>query len=103
MNKCVLQVVMWVIAPAMINRGLTTTVMTVSLVLFLLQYIPKIYHSVHFLRRLQDLLGYIFGTIWWGIALNLIAYFVASHVSSYDPTYVLQIGLIYIMSCIFLD
>nr|CAD1841179.1 unnamed protein product [Ananas comosus var. bracteatus] len=24
-------------------------------------------------------LGYIFGTIWWGIALNLMAYFVASH------------------------
>lgn len=30
---------------------------------------------------MQNFSGYIFGTVWWGIALNLIAYFVASHVS----------------------
>ncbi|URE41406.1 cyclic nucleotide-gated ion channel [Musa troglodytarum] len=42
-------------------------------------YLPKVCHSVCFLRRLQNSLGYIFGNIWGGIALNLIAYFVASH------------------------
>ncbi|KHN28017.1 Cyclic nucleotide-gated ion channel 4 [Glycine soja] len=47
--------------------------------MFLFQYLPKIYHSVCLLRRMQDLSGYISGTVWWGIALNLIAYFVASH------------------------
>ncbi|RWW25785.1 hypothetical protein GW17_00009850 [Ensete ventricosum] len=73
------QVVMWIVAPALIRRGMTTTVMTVFLIVFLLQYLPKIYHAFCFLRRLQNLLGYIFGTIWGGIALNLIAYFVASH------------------------
>lgn len=30
---------------------------------------------------MQKVTGYIFGTIWWGFALNLIAYFIASHVA----------------------
>lgn len=68
-------------APALIREGsTTTTVMTVFLIMFLFQYLPKIYHSVRFLRRMHNFSAYIFGTIWWGIALNLIAYFVASHV-----------------------
>ncbi|XP_008812641.2 cyclic nucleotide-gated ion channel 4 [Phoenix dactylifera] len=75
----VMQVVMWVAAPALIRKGSITSVMTVLLIMFLFEYLPKIYHSVCFLRRMQNFSGYIFGTIWWGIALNLIAYFVASH------------------------
>nr|CAB3464798.1 unnamed protein product [Digitaria exilis] len=75
----VMQVVVWVAAPAMIRAGLTTPVMTVLLVAFLLEYLPKIYHAVRFLRRMQGHSGYVFGTIWWGIALNLMAYFVAAH------------------------
>ncbi|KAJ0966022.1 hypothetical protein J5N97_027160 [Dioscorea zingiberensis] len=75
----VMQVVLWVAIPALIRNGSTTTVMTVFLIMFLFHYLPKIYHSVCFLRRMQNFSGYIFGTIWWGIALNLIAYFVASH------------------------
>lgn len=34
---------------------------------------------------MQKVTGYIFGTIWWGFALNLIAYFIASHVSISSP------------------
>ncbi|XP_039130747.1 cyclic nucleotide-gated ion channel 4 isoform X2 [Dioscorea cayenensis subsp. rotundata] len=75
----VMQIVLWVAIPALIRKGSTTTVMTVFLIMFLVHYLPKIYHSVCFLRRMQNFSGYIFGTIWWGIALNLIAYFVASH------------------------
>ncbi|CAD6333315.1 unnamed protein product [Miscanthus lutarioriparius] len=75
----VMQVVVWVAAPAMIRAGLTTPVMTVLLVSFLLGYLPKIYHAARLLRRMQRQSGYIFGTIWWGIALNLMAYFVAAH------------------------
>lgn len=67
----------------MLCQGMTSTVMTVFLISFLSQYLPKVYHSVCFLRRLQNSLGYIFGNIWGGIALNLIAYFVASHVSMF--------------------
>ncbi|KAI0529635.1 hypothetical protein KFK09_002189 [Dendrobium nobile] len=73
------QVVLWVAVPALIEQGSTMWVMTIFLIMFLFQYLPKIYHSVSFLRRLQNSSGYIFGTIWWGIALNLIAYFIASH------------------------
>jgi hypothetical protein len=76
------QVVTWVGIPAMIRAGATTSVMTVLMVAFLFEYLPKIYHSVRFLRRMQNVSGYIFGTIWWGIALNLMAYFVAAHVRS---------------------
>ncbi|XP_072951898.1 cyclic nucleotide-gated ion channel 4-like [Typha angustifolia] len=73
------QVVLWVAAPALIRRGSTIAVMTIFLIMFLIQYLPKIYHSICFLRRLQNSSGYIFGTIWWGITLNLIAYFVGAH------------------------
>lgn len=73
------QVVLWVVIPSLLEKGSTTEVMTVFLIMFLFQYLPKIYHSVRLLRRMQNLSGYIFGTVWWGIALNLIAYFVASH------------------------
>ncbi|KAM0838676.1 hypothetical protein ACQ4PT_060837 [Festuca glaucescens] len=75
----VMQVVTWVGIPAMIRAGSTTSVMTVLLVAFLFEYLPKLYHSARFLRRMQNVSGYIFGTIWWGIALNLMAYFVAAH------------------------
>ncbi|XP_040380658.1 cyclic nucleotide-gated ion channel 4-like isoform X1 [Oryza brachyantha] len=75
----VMQLVVWVAAPAMIRAGSTTAVMTVLLVSFLFEYLPKIYHSVVFLRRMQNQSGHVFGTIWWGIALNLMAYFVAAH------------------------
>ncbi|KAG0496227.1 hypothetical protein HPP92_000918 [Vanilla planifolia] len=75
----IMQIMMWVAAPAFLREGLITTVMAVFLIMFLLQYLPKVYHSVCFLRRTQNFSGYIFGTIWWGIALNLIVYFVAAH------------------------
>ncbi|XP_040375751.1 cyclic nucleotide-gated ion channel 4-like [Oryza brachyantha] len=74
-----MQVIMWVTAPAMIRAGSTTAVMTMLLVSFLFEYLPKIYHAIRFLRRMQNASGYVFGTIWWGIALNLMAYFVAAH------------------------
>lgn len=73
------QIVLWVAVPAMLQRGSVTEVMTMFLIIFLFQYLPKVYHSVCLLRRMQNFSGYIFGTVWWGIALNMIAYFVASH------------------------
>ncbi|CAM8906319.1 unnamed protein product [Rhodiola kirilowii] len=74
------QVVLWMAIPHLLERGSTTTlVMTVFLIIFLIQYLPKVYHSTLLLLRVQSLSGYIFGTAWWGLALNLISYFVASH------------------------
>jgi hypothetical protein len=31
---------------------------------------------------MQHVTSYIFGTLWWGLALNIFAYFVATHGSS---------------------
>ncbi|CAN7031450.1 unnamed protein product [Brassica oleracea var. botrytis] len=73
------QVVLWVVIPSLLKRGSVTLVVSVLLVTFLFQYLPKIYHSVRHLRQNATLSGYIFGTVWWGIALNMIAYFVAAH------------------------
>ncbi|EPS70503.1 hypothetical protein M569_04242, partial [Genlisea aurea] len=73
------QIVMWVVIPKLLRKGSTTEAITVLLIMFIFQYLPKIYYSVDLLRRMQNLSGYIFGTVWWGIALNIIAYFVASH------------------------
>ncbi|KAH9626800.1 hypothetical protein KSS87_001959 [Heliosperma pusillum] len=73
------QIVLWVVIPYLLRRGFTNAVMTVFLFMFLFQYLPKIYHSVCLLRRMQKFSGYVFGTVWWGFALNVIVYFVASH------------------------
>ncbi|KAG9131093.1 hypothetical protein Leryth_025420 [Lithospermum erythrorhizon] len=73
------QIVLWVAIPSLLAKGSTTVVMTIFLIMFLFQYLPKIYHSACLLRRMQNFSGYIFGTVWWGIALNMIAYFMASH------------------------
>ncbi|KAL8205528.1 hypothetical protein R6Q57_009079 [Mikania cordata] len=73
------QVVLWVVIPTLLQKGSSTLVMTVFLIMFLIQFLPKIYHFISHLRRMQSFFDYIFGTVWWGIALNLIAYFVASH------------------------
>ncbi|XP_074369204.1 cyclic nucleotide-gated ion channel 4-like [Apium graveolens] len=72
------QVVIWFAVPAMLKKGEQARAMTLMLIMFLFQYIPKIYNAVCLLRRM--LFQYIFGTAWWGIGLNIIAIFVASHV-----------------------
>uniref|UniRef100_A0A1J3E718 Cyclic nucleotide-gated ion channel 4 n=1 Tax=Noccaea caerulescens TaxID=107243 RepID=A0A1J3E718_NOCCA len=73
------QVVLWVVIPSLLKRGSVTLVVSVLLIAFLFQYLPKIYHSIRHLRQNATLSGYIFDTVWWGIALNMIAYFVAAH------------------------
>ncbi|XP_019055786.1 PREDICTED: cyclic nucleotide-gated ion channel 4 [Nelumbo nucifera] len=74
-----MQIMLWVAIPSLLERGSSAVVMTVFLITFLFQYFPKICYSVCLLRRMQNQSGYIFGTVWWGIALNLISFFVASH------------------------
>ena len=67
--------------PKLIREEKVKLIMTILLLIFLFQFLPKIYHCICLMRRMQKVTGYIFGTIWWGFALNLIAYFIASHVS----------------------
>ncbi|XP_057842137.2 cyclic nucleotide-gated ion channel 4 isoform X2 [Cryptomeria japonica] len=73
------QIVLWAVAPVLIEKGEIVMVMSVFLIMFLFQYLPKVYHSICLLRRMQHITGYVFGTIWAGFALNMLAYFVAAH------------------------
>ncbi|KVI11028.1 hypothetical protein Ccrd_010566 [Cynara cardunculus var. scolymus] len=74
-------VVFWLLVPRLIEEERIKTIMTTLLLIFVFQFLPKVYHSVSLMTRMAKVTGYIFGTIWWGFALNLIAYFIASHVA----------------------
>ncbi|KAG8366935.1 hypothetical protein BUALT_Bualt16G0019900 [Buddleja alternifolia] len=75
------QVVFWLVVPRLIKEEQIKLIMTILLLIFLFQFLPKVYHSIYLMRRMQKVTGYLFGTIWWGFGLNLIAYFIASHVA----------------------
>ncbi|XAR71280.1 hypothetical protein NMG60_11028468 [Bertholletia excelsa] len=75
------QVVFWLVVPTLIREERIKLIMTILLLIFLFQFLPKVHHSICLMRRMQKVTGYLFGTIWWGFALNLIAYFIASHVA----------------------
>eukprot|EP00250_Pteridium_aquilinum_P014526 c22042_g1_i1 orf=687-2840(+) len=75
------QVILWIVVPPMIRRGKVRSVMTVFLTTFLFQYIPKVVHLVFLASRMRHVTGFVFGTVWWGFALNLTAYFIAAHVA----------------------
>ncbi|KAE8695764.1 Cyclic nucleotide-gated ion channel 2 [Hibiscus syriacus] len=75
------QAVFWLVVPKLIKEERIRDIETILLLIFLFQFLPKVYHSISLMRRMQKVTGYIFGTIWWGFGLNLIAYFIASHVA----------------------
>lgn len=75
------QAIFWLVVPKLIRKEEIKLIMSILLMMFLFQFLPKVYHSICVMRRMQKVTGYIFGTIWWGFALNLIAYFIASHVA----------------------
>ncbi|KAB5560973.1 hypothetical protein DKX38_005930 [Salix brachista] len=75
------QAVFWLVVPKLIREDKIRLIMTILLLIFLFQFLPKVYHCLCLMRRMQKVTGYIFGTIWWGFGLNLIAYFIASHVA----------------------
>lgn len=75
------QTVFWLVVPKLIKEEEIKLIMSILLMMFLFQFLPKVYHSICIMKRMQKVTGYIFGTIWWGFALNLIAYFIASHVA----------------------
>ncbi|KAJ6369909.1 hypothetical protein OIU76_028214 [Salix suchowensis] len=75
------EAVFWLVVPKLIREEQIKLIMTVLLLIFLFQFLPKVYHCICLMKRMQKVTGYIFGTIWWGFGLNLIAYFIASHVA----------------------
>ncbi|XP_028759376.1 cyclic nucleotide-gated ion channel 2-like [Neltuma alba] len=75
------QAVFWLVLPKLIREERIKLIVTILLLIFLFQFLPKVYHSIILMRRMKKVTGYIFGTIWWGFGLNLIAYLIASHVT----------------------
>ncbi|CAL4944494.1 unnamed protein product [Urochloa decumbens] len=75
------QVIFWLVIPKLIREEQVKLIMTILLLIFVFQFLPKVYHSIHIMRKMQKVTGYIFGTIWWGFGLNLFAYFIASHIA----------------------
>ncbi|PKA57389.1 Cyclic nucleotide-gated ion channel 2 [Apostasia shenzhenica] len=75
------QVAFWMVVPKLIEEDEIKFIMTILLLIFLFQFLPKVYHTICLMRRMQKVTGFIFGSIWWGFGLNLIAYFIASHVA----------------------
>ncbi|KAL6961239.1 Cyclic nucleotide-gated ion channel 2, partial [Sarracenia purpurea var. burkii] len=75
------QAMFWFVVPRLIREDQIMLIMTMLLLIFLFQFLPKVYHCISLMRRMQKVTGYIFGSIWWGFGINLIAYFIASHVA----------------------
>ncbi|KAK1643908.1 hypothetical protein QYE76_061713 [Lolium multiflorum] len=75
------QIIFWLVIPKLIREEEVKVIMTILLLIFVLQFLPKVYHSIYIMRKMQKVTGYIFGTVWWGFGLNLFAYFIASHIA----------------------
>ncbi|KAF7110935.1 hypothetical protein CFC21_110997 [Triticum aestivum] len=75
------QIIFWLVIPKLIREEQVKVIMTILLLIFVLQFLPKVYHSIYIMRKMQKVTGYIFGTVWWGFGLNLFAYFIASHIA----------------------
>ncbi|KAE9585232.1 putative potassium channel, voltage-dependent, EAG/ELK/ERG [Lupinus albus] len=76
----ILQIALWLVIPLLLENGLIKLAMIVYFIIFIVQYIPKVYHAACVMRRMHNLNDYIFGTVWWGSALNLIGLFLVSHI-----------------------
>lgn len=71
----------WISVPILLREGRMNLLMAILLVNFVFQFLPKVIHSICLMRRMRQVTGYIFGSIGWGFGLNMVAYFIASHVS----------------------
>ncbi|KAF3433197.1 hypothetical protein FNV43_RR24299 [Rhamnella rubrinervis] len=75
------QAVIWIVIRKLLREEQITWIMTTLLVSFLFQFLPKVYHIIYLIKRLQKVTGYVFGSSWWRFNLNVIAYLIASHVA----------------------
>ncbi|CAH9067733.1 unnamed protein product [Cuscuta europaea] len=74
------QVLFWLVIPKLVQDEQVKLIMIILLLIFLFNFLPRVYHSISLMRRMEEITGYIFGTIWWGFGINIIAYLIASHV-----------------------
>ncbi|XP_060675392.1 cyclic nucleotide-gated ion channel 2-like isoform X2 [Ziziphus jujuba] len=78
------QIVIWIVVPKLLREEQIKWITRTFLLSFLFQFLPKIYHSIYLMKKLQKVTGYVFGSIWWRFNLNAIAYLIASHCLDVD-------------------
>ncbi|KAL0423023.1 UNVERIFIED_CONTAM: Cyclic nucleotide-gated ion channel 2 [Sesamum radiatum] len=75
------QATYWLLVPVLLRENRIEEMTIILQLTFLVQFLPKVYHCYCLMRGMRKVTGYIFGSIWWGFCLNLIAYFLASNAS----------------------
>ena len=66
--------------PKLMTSGKASQATTALLFSLLVQFIIRVFRFLALVRRMQRVVGYIFGGAWWGFLLNFAAYCVAAHV-----------------------
>ena len=85
------QILLWGVIPGLLQEGAGGRVRSsqrgvpLALLAILLQYLPKVLHTVRLYWKVRHVTGYVFGTAWAGFGLNLAAYLVSAHVSPSTP------------------
>ncbi|PWA73153.1 ion channel, cNMP-binding protein [Artemisia annua] len=71
---------LWML-PRFLREEKISLIMKLIQVIFMIHFVPKVYHCSRLMRRARLVTGYIFGSVWWRIGLSFLAYFLASHAS----------------------
>lgn len=66
--------------PWLIERSRIRELTMILLLLLVFQFLPRVYNTFYMMRRMQKVTGYIFGSVWWGFYMNIIAYLFVAHV-----------------------
>ncbi|KAJ0469456.1 putative cyclic nucleotide-binding domain, rmlC-like jelly roll [Helianthus annuus] len=69
------------VAPRLLREEKIPMIMILVQIIFMLQFLPKVYHCYCLMHRRRLITGYIFGNVWWRFGLSFMAYFQASHAS----------------------
>ncbi|KAI3794017.1 hypothetical protein L1987_36642 [Smallanthus sonchifolius] len=91
------QVFYTLVAPRLLREEKISMTMKLVQLIFMLQYIPKVYHCYCLMHRRRLITGYIFGSIWWRFGLSLMAYLLASHASG---SYWYSLAIQRVVSCL---
>lgn len=70
---------LWVL-PRFLREEKVSTIMILVQLIFLFQYIPKVWHGYILMYRMRLVNGYIFGSIWFRVGLSFMAYYLGFHV-----------------------
>ncbi|XP_076959814.1 cyclic nucleotide-gated ion channel 2-like [Bidens hawaiensis] len=91
------QVFYLLVAPRLLREEKISMILVLVQLIFMLQFIPKLYHCYCLMHRRRLITGYIFGNVWWRFGLSFMAYFQASHASG---SYWYALAIQRVVSCL---